>query len=57
MLNVIIVDKPFDTLIPALISGEIDFIAAGLSITEDRKQVVDFSEPYYESKQVIIVKN
>lgn len=55
--TLIIVDKPFDTLIPALISGEIDFIAAGLSITEDRKQVVDFSEPYYESTQVIIVKN
>lgn len=55
--TLIIIDKPFDTLIPALISGEIDFIAAGLSITEDRKQVVDFSEPYYESEQVIIVKN
>lgn len=42
MLNVIIVDKPFDTLIPALISGEIDFIAAGLSITENRKTSCGF---------------
>jgi len=51
-----IVDKAFDTLIPALMSGSIDFIVAGMSITEDRKQVVDFSEPYYKSTQVIIVR-
>lgn len=55
--TLIVVDKPFESLIPALLADEIDFIAAGLSITEDRKQVVDFSEPYYESEQVIIVKN
>ena len=51
-----VVDMSFDSLIPALSSGAIDFIAAGMSVTEERKQNVDFSVPYYESEQVIIVR-
>ena len=46
----------FDSLIPALSSGAIDFIAAGMSVTEERKKNVDFSDPYYESKQVVIIR-
>ena len=46
----------FDGLIAALQSGAIDFIAAGMTATEERRQNVDFSEPYYESNQVIIVR-
>lgn len=49
-------DMNFDSLIGALSSGTIDFIAAGMSVTEDRKQSVDFSDPYYSSSQVIIIK-
>ena len=51
-----VVDMAFDSLIPALASDAIDFIAAGMSVTEERKKNVDFSEPYYESKQVIIIR-
>lgn len=51
-----VVDMAFDSLIPALSSGVIDFIAAGMSVNEERKKNVDFSETYYESKQVIIVR-
>ena len=51
-----LVDQPFDALIPSLISGSIDFIAAGLSTSEDRKNVVDFSLPYYKSHQVIVTR-
>ena len=51
-----LVDQPFDALIPSLISGSIDFIAAGLSTSEDRKNVVDFSQPYYKSHQVIVTR-
>ena len=51
-----VVDMSFDSLIPALSSGAIDFIAAGMSVTEDRKKNVDFSEPYFTSNQVIIVR-
>ena len=51
-----VVDMAFDSLIPALASGAIDFIAAGMSVTEERKKNVDFSVPYFESEQVIIIK-
>ncbi len=51
-----IVDMNFDGLIAALQSGSIDFIAAGMTATEERRKNVDFSEPYYQSKQTIIVK-
>ena len=51
-----VVDMAFDSLIPALQAGTIDFIAAGMSVTEERKKNVDFSEPYFSSEQVIIVR-
>lgn len=51
-----VIDMSFDGLIAALQSGAIDFIAAGMTATEERKQNVDFSEPYYESNQVIIIR-
>lgn len=49
-------DMAFDSLISALDAGAIDFIAAGMTATEERRQSVDFSDPYYSSKQVIILK-
>lgn len=51
-----VVNMEFDSLIPALASGAIDFIAAGMSVTEERKKNVDFSDAYYASKQVIILR-
>lgn len=46
----------FDALIPALTAGQIDFIAAGMSVTPERLENVDFTDTYYASKQVVIVK-
>ena len=46
----------FDGLIAALQSNAIDFIAAGMTATDERRQNVDFSEPYYKSNQVIIIR-
>ncbi|MCQ2983152.1 MAG: transporter substrate-binding domain-containing protein [Treponemataceae bacterium] len=51
-----VVDMAFDSLIPALQSGTIDFIVAGMSVTEERQKNVDFSIPYYESEQAIIIR-
>ncbi|MEF9988155.1 MAG: transporter substrate-binding domain-containing protein, partial [Christensenella sp.] len=48
-------DMDFDGLIPALNGGKGDFVAAGLTITDERKQSVDFSEPYANATQLIIV--
>lgn len=46
---------PFDGLIPSLEGGNIDAIITGMSITDARKQKVNFTEPYYESGLMAIV--
>jgi len=45
----------FDGLIPALQAKKVDLIIAGMTATEDRRKFVNFTEPYYTSKQAIIV--
>lgn len=46
----------FDGLIMALNNGAIDLIIAGMSPTEERKQSINFSDAYYRSEHVILVK-
>lgn len=46
----------FDSIISAVTSGKADVGIAGMTITEDRLENIDFSEPYTTSKQVIIVR-
>ena len=48
-------DMKFDGLLGALQTGMIDFVAAGMSITDERKKTVDFSEVYYKGGQVLVV--
>ena len=50
-----IVSMGFDALIPALNSGTIDMVAAGMSINEERQKAVTFSDPYYTSGLIILV--
>ena len=50
-------DIAFDTLITALQSGKADIVAAGMTADEDRKKNVDFSDPYFNASQAIIVAN
>ena len=45
----------FDALIPALNAGNIDMVAAGMSITEERQKAVTFSDPYYTSGLIVMV--
>lgn len=49
-------DIGFDSLIPALQTGKIDVIAAAMTITPEREQQVDFSNPYYDANQAVLVK-
>lgn len=44
------------SLIPAVQSGALDLIIAGMSPTAERKQEIDFSDPYYDSNIVVVVK-
>jgi polar amino acid transport system substrate-binding protein len=46
----------WDGIIPNLLARKIDFIASGMSITPERQDVVDFTIPYWEIKQVLVVK-
>ncbi len=48
-------DMAFDSIVPAVASGKADMGVAGITVSEDRKEQVDFSDGYYTSKQVIIV--
>jgi len=48
-------DISFDSLIPGLASGSLDIVAAGMTITEERKEVVAFSDPYYSANQSVLV--
>ena len=52
-----VVDMDFDGLITALSSGKGNLVAAGLTITEERQQSVDFSDPYADATQLIIVNS
>jgi len=51
-----IVKTEWDGLVPALTSGKIDAIIAGMSPTEERKETIDFSDSYYTSQLVIVVQ-
>ncbi len=46
----------WDGLIPALTSSDIDVIIAGMSPTPTRAEVVNFSDAYFRSEQVIVVR-
>lgn len=47
----------FDSLLLALANGQIDAVIAGMTITDEKKDAVDFSTPYYTATQVMIVKD
>lgn len=54
--NVQIVKLDWDSLIPAVMSGDVDCVIAGQSITAERSQQVDFSDPYYYASIITLVK-
>ncbi len=57
-LGVTLVIKPieWDGLIPALESKDIDMVIAGMSPTDDRKLSIDFSDTYFDSNLVMVIK-
>ncbi|MFC3861473.1 transporter substrate-binding domain-containing protein [Deinococcus antarcticus] len=55
-VKVKVVGQGFDGLIPALISKKIDVIAAGMTVTAERKKAVNFTLPYDNSANVIMAR-
>lgn len=58
-VEITVVKMPFDGLIPAMLTSQIDAAISGMTITEERKKKVDFSDPYYDSglSAVILTAN
>lgn len=49
-------DMEFNGLLPALQTNRVDFVMAGMTPTEERKQNIDFTQIYYEAKNTIVAK-
>ena len=54
--EVTISDMKFDSIITSVATGKAQFGMAGLTVTEERQQSIDFTNPYYTGKQVVIVR-
>jgi polar amino acid transport system substrate-binding protein len=52
-----IIDMTFESLIPALISGKIDFALSNFTVTEERKKSISYSKPYITNDISILVRN
>ncbi|PQY31746.1 basic amino acid ABC transporter substrate-binding protein [Cronobacter sakazakii] len=53
--NVKLVNTPWEGIFATLGSGDRDIIISGITITDKRKQMVDFSAPYFPAEQSIVV--
>lgn len=49
------INTPWDGIFATLASGDNDVLSSAITITEDRKKTMDFTDPYFEIKQVILV--
>lgn len=54
--NINFIPMRFEELIPALESKKIDAIIAGMTVTEERKQYLNFSDKYYTSSQAVLIR-
>ena len=54
-LKLEVVDMEFDSLVASVQSGKVDIVLAGMTVNEERKKNVDFTDSYANGVQVIIV--
>ncbi|MBQ8146107.1 MAG: transporter substrate-binding domain-containing protein [Clostridia bacterium] len=54
--ELVIKDVPFNEILTSVSSGHADIAMAGISVSDERTELVDFTDSYYEASQVIVVK-
>jgi ABC-type amino acid transport substrate-binding protein len=55
-MRLIVENMAFDGLITALSTGKVDAVAAGMTINDERKVNVDFSEPYVDATNIVVIR-
>jgi polar amino acid transport system substrate-binding protein len=55
-IEVKIVNTPWEGIFNTLAQGDRDMLISAITITDERRQTVDFSEPYFDAHQLIVVK-
>jgi polar amino acid transport system substrate-binding protein len=55
-VEVEIVPVDWDAIIPTLLSGNIDFVASGMTITQVRLEQVNFTDPYWQINLAVVVR-
>lgn len=56
-MELVVEDMEFNTLLGAVSNNMIDFVGAGMTVDEERAKQVDFSQGYFNSKQMVIVQS
>jgi polar amino acid transport system substrate-binding protein len=55
-LKLTVKDLPFDGILGSLAAGDCDVVASAVTITAERAKQVDFSDPYFDADQSLLVK-
>jgi polar amino acid transport system substrate-binding protein len=55
-LDLAVIDLPFDGILGSLAAGDCDVVGSAVTITDERAQQVDFTDPYFDAEQSLLVK-
>jgi polar amino acid transport system substrate-binding protein len=55
-LELEVIDLPFDGILGSLAAGDCDVVASALTITDERAEQVDFSAPYFDADQSLLIR-
>lgn len=55
-MKLVVENMAFDGLITAVTTGKVDAVAAGMTINDDRKVNVDFSDPYVDATNIVVIR-
>ena len=55
-MELVVENMAFDGLITALSTGKVNAIAAGMTINDERKVNVDFSVPYVDATNIVVIR-